>query len=453
MLAKARNIRVVFQEFIEKTLKQKKRILRLSREFGWIILGQGASVAGSLALVRVLTGYLDPVEYGQLALGLTVATLVNQVVMGGLLAGIGRFFSIANERGDLWGYLLAARRMLIMATAVVVGLGGVVISGLGFAGMTHGAGLATAAVGLSLISSYNSALNGIQNAARQRAIVALHGGMDAWLKIGLAVGAMLLLGQNSTAVVVGFMLSACIITLSQFFLFRRSVAKKENPSPQMSDADWTRQMWSYSWPFSIWGIFTWIQISSDRWALERFSTTSEVGQYAVLYQLGYTPIFMVAGMAVTFLGPILFQRSNPSSDGVTRQSAHNLSWKTVYLALGCTVLGFMVTVVCHRWIFELLVAEPFHGVSYLLPWVVLAGGLFSAAQMLALKLMAEMRIRKLLVVKVVTALLGVGANVLAAWLFGISGVVIGILFFSLIYFSWVTFLSARPYVLGKLNPL
>jgi len=61
-----------------------------------------------------------------------------------------------------------------------------------------------------------------------------------------------------------------------------------------------------------------------------------------------------------------------------------------------------------------------------------------------------MRIRKLLVVKVVTALLGVGANVLAAWLFGISGVVIGILFFSLIYFSWVTFLSARPWALEKL---
>jgi hypothetical protein len=54
------------------------RVLRLAKEGSWIVIGQISSVLGSLVLVRVLTERLDPAQYGQLALGLTVANLVNQ---------------------------------------------------------------------------------------------------------------------------------------------------------------------------------------------------------------------------------------------------------------------------------------------------------------------------------------------------------------------------------------
>ncbi|MFM2394687.1 MAG: hypothetical protein RLZZ546_2669, partial [Bacteroidota bacterium] len=67
------------------------RFKRLSKEGGWILSGQIATVIGSFFLVRVLTEYLDPVDYGKLALGLTVAGFVNQLVMGGISNGITRF--------------------------------------------------------------------------------------------------------------------------------------------------------------------------------------------------------------------------------------------------------------------------------------------------------------------------------------------------------------------------
>ena len=64
-------------------------------------------------MVRVLTEQLDPTEYGELALGLTIAALVYQVVNGGINNGIGRFYSIAVEKDDLNGYLHASLRMLL----------------------------------------------------------------------------------------------------------------------------------------------------------------------------------------------------------------------------------------------------------------------------------------------------------------------------------------------------
>src|SRR5665647_2701772 len=84
-----------------------ERFRRLSKEGAWIVLGQASAVLGSLASVRLLTELLDPAAYGELALGMTVASLVNQTVLGPLSNGITRFYAPAQERGDLRSYLTA----------------------------------------------------------------------------------------------------------------------------------------------------------------------------------------------------------------------------------------------------------------------------------------------------------------------------------------------------------
>jgi O-antigen/teichoic acid export membrane protein len=106
------------------------RMRRLAKEAFWIVLGQIVTVLRSLVLVRVLTGYLTPAQYGQLALGLTVAGLVNQVVMGGVGNGVGRYYSIAAEKQDLSSYLRTSRRLMVYATLAVLAIGLALASGL-----------------------------------------------------------------------------------------------------------------------------------------------------------------------------------------------------------------------------------------------------------------------------------------------------------------------------------
>src|SRR3569623_3715293 len=103
--------------------------------------------------------------------------------MGGVTAGIGRFYSIATERRDLLGYLYASSRLMGYATAAVAAIGLMLLTKLLLFGYYQWVGLAAAALLLSVITGYNSTLSGIQNAARQRAIVALHGSLAAWQKI------------------------------------------------------------------------------------------------------------------------------------------------------------------------------------------------------------------------------------------------------------------------------
>jgi len=403
--------------------------------------GQIASLLGALVLVRVLTEYLEPAEYGQLALGLTVAGLINQVVMSGISQGISRYYSIASERKDISGYLKASRHLLMLATIVVVVIA--VAFGIGLAAMEQmqWIGLVFAVLLFSIFSGYNSALSGIQNAARQRAVVALHVGMDAWLKIGLAVGFMLWLGSDGVAVVLGYFLSALLITGSQLFFLKRLLLTNSSRSKSLEINTWSQQMWAFSWPFSAWGVFTWAQQASDRWALQAFAATADVGQYAVVYQLGFAPIGLLVGLMVSLVAPIMYQRAGDASDHQRIKNLHGIAWSIANASLGLTVFAFLVAWCLHDWLFQWLVAENYQPVSRYFPWMILAGGLFASGQMLSLKLMAEIQSHKLLYAKIGSAIIGIAANFFSAWWFGFAGVVFGLVTFSAVFLVWVAFAS------------
>jgi O-antigen/teichoic acid export membrane protein len=289
------------------------------------------------------------------------------------------------------------------------------------------------------LSSYNNALSGIQNAARQRGVVAFHRGLDAWLKILLAVGVIRWLGTSSTSVLLGYAFSSLLVTCSQFIFLRRLISNQNKF--YNSGVAWIRQMWKYSWPFSAWGTFTWLQQSSDRWSLKTFSTSQEVGLYAVLFQLGYAPISVITDMIVSFFGPILFERSGDATDSDRIDSVHRLTWRITLCGLILSLLGFLVTLGIHSWLFRFLVSREFAGVSYLLPWMVLAGGFFAVGQILALKLASEIRTAAMIRVKIVTAILGILLNFYGAHFAGLNGVIFAVVAFSTIYLLWMIRLS------------
>ncbi|WP_187292320.1 lipopolysaccharide biosynthesis protein [Candidatus Symbiobacter mobilis] len=415
------------------------RFSRIAKEGGWIVAGQIASVVGSFVLLRVLTEYIDPAQYGQLALGLTVAGLINQVVMGGVIAGISRYYPIACEKSDLYGYFQASVQIMAYATLAVATLGTILLAGLYWFDHVQWIGLASAALIFSVFSAYNAALSSIQNAARQRAIVAFHSSLDSWLKIVLAVAAIRWIGSSSTAVVIGYTVSALLVSSSQF-LFLNKLVHSEVQMKNTAD-NWRKQMWLYSLPISTWGIFTWAQQASDRWALQRCASTDLVGQYAVVFQLGYTPIMLATGLATTLLGPVLFQKSGDATNQQRIANVQSLSWRLVYLCLGLTLLAFLFAMGTHRWIFSLLVAPVYRSVSYLLPWMLLAGGLFSAGQLLGLKLLCDLKPHAMIWPKIFTAILGVALNILGANIAGLPGVVIAAILFSSIYFLWMCILN------------
>lgn len=424
----------------EPRVPDRDRLRRLSKEGSWIVLGQAAAVLGSLAGVRLLTELLDPAAYGELALGLTVAALVNQTVLGPLANGVTRFYAPALERGDLGGYLGAVRRLVYAATGFVFLLALLGVAGLLAASRAQWIGIATAALAFATLSGHNAILSGMQNAARQRAIVALHQGIESWLRFLVAAGLLLWLGASSALAMAGYALAVALVLGSQYAFFRRTVQGGRKPAQA---ADWQRQIWNYSWPISAFGVFTWVQLASDRWALELYTTTVEVGTYAALFQLGYYPMSMASTMAMQFLAPIFYQRAGDASDSRRNADVNRLSWNLTGLSLGGTAAAFLLALLFHRQIFRVLVASEYAGVSHLLPWMLLAGGIFAAGQAIALNLMSQLRTQAMMSAKIATALAGVVLNLAGAYWMGTSGVVFAGVLFSVLYFAWMAVLALR----------
>lgn len=422
--------------------RDRTRVTRILKEGGWILAGQALSVFASLVFVKVLTQRLEPAQYGQLALGLTLGTLTCQVSMSGVMPGIVRYYTIAVEKGDVRGYIKASSRTMGYGTLATLTLGLLVLIGAAVSRHTDWLGLIALAIVYTQLSNYNTTLSSIQNAARQRATVALHGAAEPWLRMALVLLVFIAFGRTATSAVLGYTLAMLLILTSQVLFLRRLLPSEERPRDDVP-IPWGTRMWSYSKPYTLFNFFTWAQASSDRWALKAFSSTQDVGLFSVVMSLGYSPVAMAIGPVTALIGPVFFQRSGDAADSERNAGVHRMSWQLTVFCLALTLVVFLIALVTHRWIFSLLTAPEYRQVSYLLPWVLLAGGLFAASQTIGLKLQSDLNTKALLIPKIVTSIVGVTLNLLGAYYGGVQGIVVAAVLFSALHFAWIAKLAMR----------
>ena len=405
-----------------------QNIKRLGSEAGWVFAGQILSLIGTLIGVRVLTEYLSPSVYGTLGLSLTVAALFNEVIIGGLIGAFTRFYSISAKAEDVHRYVRGVRFLLIVAAAIAVSLLLVLTPVLlsGYEGLTFGVGLVITL--FAVLFGTSAALNAVLNGARRRSIVAFNSVIDAWLKIGLAVLAIHFFGASASAVLAAYAVSLFLILMHQIYRVRQLSEATETKG----DRKWVREMLIFAWPASVWGIFTWAQQVADRWSLQAFYSSAEVGLYSVVLQLGYFPMTLLMGMLGTFLTPIFFQKTDDQHAHFSQEQ--NPWWRMVTLAgLGISILAALMAYLLQDLIFSLFVATEFQSVRGYLPVMVLSGGLFGLGSLLAVRLMAHMRMIQLGKIMVATSVTGVLIAVWLTSLYGLDGTVAGKLLFSAIY--------------------
>ena len=396
-------------------------------------------------LIRILTEYLNPEEYGELSLILTLGILTCVIPSAYFLSGIERMYSMAVEKKEEYEYYTAIKKMAIssgLLSLVILSLIFVVLK-VGFPKYWEWHEEVFLATLFTIVSSFSTALTSIFNAARERSLVAFYIFIDSILKISLVLMLAYFGVINIYTILLIYVIGMIITLIMRYLSFLKKTLKPSMARSISStgvSTQWKNKMYQYSKPFVYFQLFTWMHTSSDRWALKMSSSTESVGLLVVLIQVGYTPAIIFSGMLITYISPILY---DIYGDGKMEKKieAHNLSIKISYFILLITIITTMAVYFLHGVVFEMLTNERYHSVSYLLPGVVLSAGLFSIGQMLFTKLNAELRINEVVKPKIITALVGVFLNIIGAYFWGIEGVVFALIAFSVFYFIWMLHLS------------
>ena len=416
-----------------------ERSRRLTCEFLWIALGQAGAISGAMVGIRILTGLLTPQVYGKLVLGMTAVSLVSQVILRAFGQGAARFFASAREAGTLHSYWAAMKQLVVAATGTVLLISLVTCVTLVSTGQTTWVLFCLTTSGFALLLGYDGVLNCVQGAARQRAVVSLHQTLSIWGRYLLAGVVIMWLGASCDAAMLGYLLSMVLVLVSQWVFLRRTISKPTGQSTTHSEdvGLWRRDIFSYSWPFVAFGVFTWAHAASGRWFLQVFATAEGVGVYAVLYQLGYYPIVVLTDLVMRLASPIFFERAGDASDAARLRHLHAINKRLMLGTLLLTAVASVVAFGTHEFVFRWLVSPEYRFVSWLLPGTVLAGGLFATGQLISLSVVTETRTTSLLFPKVVTALIGIGSNAVGAVLYGVKGVVAANVVFSVFYCVWM----------------
>jgi O-antigen/teichoic acid export membrane protein len=151
-----------------------------------------------------------------------------------------------------------------------------------------------------------------------------------------------------------------------------------------------------------------------------FHGDKSVSQYSVIYQLGYTPFIMCFGIIMTFLMPLIY-----------RQKTSHLTEKCVIFVLSITLVGFAIYQIFSFKILSFVVSSDFLQYSAMLPYMILAAGLYSAGDVLQSQLMYEKRVGDILKVKILTSLMCLIMNAVGAYWFGARGTVTAMIIFGL----------------------
>ncbi|MDB4220767.1 oligosaccharide flippase family protein [Amylibacter sp.] len=420
-----------------------KRASRLLHESFWIITGQITAVLGSFVLIRICTDNLTLAQYGELAIALSIAMVINQVISGGVTSSVGRHYSIALEKNQLSSYfsgsvvLIAGSFGLMLICCFLVALL------LVYSDNQEWLTFLVIVTFLSMFNALNATMAEIQNAARKRLIVAVHAGTDAWLRVLFAVIFFIILDRSSEIVALAYLTAALVIACSHLYFLGLTLPISKVMWFKSTENKWFQSIWRQAWPLSFWGIFTAIQLGSDRWALGHFSSLEMVGAYAVLYQVGFVPMTLLGGVLTKLLGPIVFQKAGDATDLDRIEEVFKITKNAVFGMLTVTLLISFAAYFWHDIVLKLLVNEAFRAFSYLLPIMVLAGGFQSCHHLIGLRITSGLSVRKIMVPQIVFAILFCILNSFGAYIGDLNGLVLCFLLGSLVSIIWIVFYSER----------
>ncbi|MCF6247898.1 MAG: hypothetical protein L3J69_11110 [Desulfobacula sp.] len=395
-------------------------------------LGVFFSTIGTFVGVRLLTSIMQPEEYGRLALGVSIAMGLVYSIGVALWGTITRFYAVARGDGGAQWYWRAIRKSLIYSSVVFSIIGPAIFLGLkyfGFSNMQASFWLLSILFGgIQIVGETGSAL---QNGARNRKIFSLHQNLLGWGRFLFAYLIVSFWISGAEGAMLGFVIAAIITMISQRYWVKKKILMKW-PDTKCSK-DRSIGFFNYFKPLAYSGVFIWIQLFADRWALNSFVSLVDVGIYFALYQISFAPALYCSSFLHHLLGPILYESAGDGSNREHMQQTINLNEKITVFIFVLILIGVGVAFWVGNSICTLLIAPDYQKGFWAFPWLLASGGLYSVGQQLLMSVYSGLDTKVIIPFRIIVTILAIGCYAIGGMVFGFSGIIWGGVIFSLLY--------------------
>ena len=421
---------------------------RLPSEAFWVFFGQVGMAVGGLFAIKLLTLMLSPAEFGQLAIANTVVLLIGANIFGPIGQGFMRFWSISQHRNEIEKYSCLSRKYLKRLLGLVAVFSFVFGLILYLIKLHDWSLLIMLATLTGAMTGWTGVRLNMLMAARKRKAVALVNSVAAFMKPLLAAGLLYILFKDAWVVMCGFLVSMGIVGwyTEKYYIHmvRSTVASQPVRNNLPSEKNRLgHEILKFAWPFFIWGIFSWLHQSCDRWALQVFEGADTVGVYAVINQLALYPLIFGSGFLSTFFLPIAYDRAGKMESTQSIKSANKVILAMIaFYAVGTAVLILLFSQF-HRPLVLFISNDQFVELSYLLPWLTAAWALYYLGQMLSGYGLLANRPHVYILPISVSGIIAAGLTFLLADTNGPVGVVLALGIAGGLYASWFLILAVR----------
>lgn len=393
------------------------RLRRLGAEAAWTAAGMFVQLVGQVATLKVATALLAREDYGTLALLNSACALAQLLLLAPLVQGAFRQAQRAIAEGT-YDQLMAVAGRLARAAWGIILLLALALAGRGLSDSSSSQLLLLVPAGLAMLyADWRSLLTqSLQHMTRARSLLAWQRIAENLARAGLVV--LLLWWRPAVAFVPLAFAAATLATNAVFEPLTRRRAREQFRGVRggFDPVASRREMLAFGIPIALGSVATWAQTSADRWFIERSGSLAEAGRYASASQLSAAPFGVLAGLLITFAGPILYARADLRDPTVARW-LRRISW--TYLGLGGAGLGLLVLL--KRPLVHLLLGRPQWDCEPLLPLAAAGWMLFQWSQFPAVTLMVLGQTRRLLAPYVLAGLASAAANAVLVPRYGATG--------------------------------
>jgi O-antigen/teichoic acid export membrane protein len=414
---------------------KSKLLNSIGLETFWVAIGVGGSVIAMMIGVRLLTTILSPDEYGLLALGASLGMALKNSIGFGLNNSATRFYSIAEKENEFHIYWRCLYRIFIVIVLssiflnLIIQVSAVIIKNeeLIFWGWSLFWG------GLLAL---DMAMEGPLNGARRRIIFCFHRIFFDFSRFLIAFFLVKIFLPQAYYALFGFVIATSVTITSKFYFINRLRVKTTllKDKEAFLYRSFSENFYKYFYPTLAIGFFNWIQLFSDRWAINFFRSESEVGIYFALFQIAYSPALILTGFLSNLTGPLLFGASSNFHDNNSQSNAIKMN-----LILSCILSGFYFIMFFILYVFRnligvILLGEEFRSHLQLIPWLFLSGGFYAIGQQLFMIPYMKLNLSQPLLFRAIIAILSLSTISIGSMMHGIIGVTFALFVISLIFY-------------------